>query len=489
MKKQSKIAMVLLWAAALIAVGLITSCNDTVEALTQEQLLENVTVDGVRAHLIAFQDIADKNNGNRIAGTSGYKASVDYVVDTLRASGYEPMLDEFPFQTLPIGTVQQTAPIQAKYESGIIWGSESGTVEGVVIPVDLALGKSDWPADPAETTSACNDSDFAGLDFSGDNDIALVQWGSCYIGTKITKAETAGAEAVLIMNQGSSPERMDQVIADTRLLANGLPSDIRIPVAGIKFDTGVILARARSQVQISVPEQALITQHNIIAELPGQDGSEVVMVGAHLDSLPGPGIEDNAAGCAAVLETAVQMSGMKPRRTIRFAWWGAEEQRQLGSAAYLQHLSQEELDKITMYLNFDLLAATNYGIFVYDGDGSDGFHDGPGPPGSAEIEEMFQHFYAERGVPTLGVNIGLNSDSLSFFYAGIPTGGVLTDPVPPRPKTDEEVALWGGTANAPYDAAYHSIKDNLENINEEALALNADAVAYATFQAAMHPEQ
>ena len=60
MKEQSNIAMVLLWAAALIAVGLITSCNHTIEALTQEQLLENVTVDGVRAHLIAFQDIADK---------------------------------------------------------------------------------------------------------------------------------------------------------------------------------------------------------------------------------------------------------------------------------------------------------------------------------------------------------------------------------------------------------------------------------------------
>jgi hypothetical protein len=487
MKKQAKITRVLLWAAALLAAGLIPACNQPAETLTQEQLLENVTLEGVRAHLVAFQEIADNNNGNRIAGTSGYEASVDYVVDTLRAAGYQPVLDEFSFHSLPLGTVQQTAPIQADYESGLISGSGSGTVEGVVIPVDLSLGKELWPADPATTTSACDDSDFAGLDFSGDNDIALVQWGGCYIGTKIKKAVAAGAEAVLIMNQGSGPDRMDQPIADARLLANGLPSDIQIPVAGIKFTGGITLAEEGSRARISIPEQTVIAQHNVIAELPGQDDSQVVMVGAHLDSLPGPGMGDNGACCAAVLETAVQMSGIKPSRTIRFAWWGAEEHGLVGSSAYLHHLSPDELEKISMYLNFDGLAATNYGIYVYDGDGSDRFHDGPGPPGSAEIEEIFQRFYADRGVPARGVNIGLDSDSRSFFNTGIATGGILTGS--DSPKSEEEVALWGGTANAPYDTEYHTTKDNLDNISDEALALNADAVAYATYQAAMHPDE
>ena len=62
----------------------------------------------------------------------------------------------------------------------------------------------------------------------------------------------------------------------------------------------------------------------------------VVMAGAHLDSVrAGPGIQDNGAASAAMLETAVQMAKVKPRNTVRFAWWGAEELGLVGSSAYV----------------------------------------------------------------------------------------------------------------------------------------------------------
>src|SRR5687767_10825250 len=57
--------------------------NDTFQKLT-----ECVTLSGVREHQAALQDIADDNGGNRAAGTSGYDASVDYVVARMRAAGY-----------------------------------------------------------------------------------------------------------------------------------------------------------------------------------------------------------------------------------------------------------------------------------------------------------------------------------------------------------------------------------------------------------------
>ena len=51
------------------------------------------------------------------------------------------------------------------------------------------------------------------------------------------------------------------------------------------------------------------TSENVLAETKGGDPDNVVMAGAHLDSVPaGPGINDNGSGSAAILELAQQMS-------------------------------------------------------------------------------------------------------------------------------------------------------------------------------------
>ena len=71
-----------------------------------------------------------------------------------------------------------------------------------MIPVDIVL---DLPRDPV--TSGCEASDFVGLDFSGTNDIALIQRGTCEFGVKAINAQTAGAEAVIIFNQGNTELR------------------------------------------------------------------------------------------------------------------------------------------------------------------------------------------------------------------------------------------------------------------------------------------
>lgn len=84
--------------------------------------------------------------------------------------------------------------------------------------------------------------------------------------------------------------------------------------------------------------------YNIIAEIPGTDPKAgYVMAGAHLDSwVAGDGSADNGAGTAMVMEAAriLQATGIRPKRTIRFALWAGEEQGILGSLAYVeQHLA------------------------------------------------------------------------------------------------------------------------------------------------------
>jgi Zn-dependent M28 family amino/carboxypeptidase len=97
----------------------------------------------------------------------------------------------------------------------------------------------------------------------------------------------------------------------------------------------------------------------------------VIHLGAHSDSVAaGPGINDNGSGSIGILEVAIQLAKFTINNAVRFSWWAAEEEGLLGSAAYVASLSQEELDKIRLYLNFDMIASPNFKYGIYDGDGS-----------------------------------------------------------------------------------------------------------------------
>ena len=76
----------------------------------------------------------------------------------------------------------------------------------------------------------------------------------------------------------------------------------------------------------------LVTSYNLIAESKAGRPDNVVVVGAHLDSVDtGPGIQDNGSGTAALLEVAQQMANVQPSNKVRFALWGADEAGLVGS--------------------------------------------------------------------------------------------------------------------------------------------------------------
>ena len=109
----------------------------------------------------------------------------------------------------------------------------------------------------------------------------------------------------------------------------------------------------------------------MIAEKEGVNDDNVVMAGAHLDSVEaGPGINDNGSGSAALLEVAQNLANHRPQNTLRFAWWAAEGSGLVGSTDYVEGLSQAERDRIALYLNFDMVGSPNYFFGVYDADQS-----------------------------------------------------------------------------------------------------------------------
>ncbi|HXV32513.1 MAG TPA: M28 family metallopeptidase [Gaiellaceae bacterium] len=440
---------------------------------TYRKVLECVTLEGVREHQAAFQAIADANGGTRAAGTPGYTGSVEYVVSRLEAAGWDVTLNEFPFTYLPPPTLQQLTPVNAMYATGAYTGSGTGTVQGNVIPVDINL------VPPRASTSGCEATDFNGINWGGPNDIALIQRGTCSFGIKAINAQNAGAEAVIIFNQGDTPLREGLIVGT--LLPDG--AGVVIPVVGGSFANGEALSQPGSTARIQVDPAESRPQVNVIAEKKSTrplGKGNVVMAGAHLDSVQaGPGIQDNGSGSAALIEVAEQLARVNPANTLRFAWWGAEEAGLIGSTAYVNGLSQEEKDEIALYLNFDMIGSPNYIFMTYDGDES-GFPAPPGvpiPDGSIQIEKTFESFYTLAGEPYDDAQFSGRSDYQAFILNDIPAGGLFTGAE--VPKTPEQAAIWGGTAGQQYDPCYHLACDTYDNISLHALDVNSDAVAFA----------
>jgi Zn-dependent M28 family amino/carboxypeptidase len=438
---------------------------------TYAKLLDCVTLEGVRAHQAAFQAIADANHdpfypGTRAAGTKGYQDSVDYVAGLLRKAGYQVTLDPFEFQFVFPALLQQLTPVTATYETGAFTNSGSGDVTGNVIAVDINL------APPRASTSGCEASDFAGLNFSGLSDIALIQRGTCTFAAKALNAQAAGAEAVVIFNQGNDPTREGLIVGT---LAPATPT---IPVVGASFADGAALAQPGSTAHVRVVPNETRTDVNVIAELPGENTNNVVMAGAHLDSVTeGPGINDNGSGSATILETALMMAKLKPENTVRFAWWGDEEGGLVGSTDYVDGLSQAERDRIAMYLNYDMVGSPNYIFMVYDADQSTFEAPVAIPDGSVAIEDLYESYYTKIGEPYDDSAFDGRSDYQAFIEAGIPSGGLFTGAE--EIKTAEQAQIWGGTVDAQFDPCYHLACDTFANNNDHALDVNSDLIAYA----------
>lgn len=448
---------------------------------TYQKLLECVTVDGVRTHQAAFQRIADADAnefypGTRASGTEGYANSVSYVAGLLEKAGYNVTLEPFEFTFTFPALLRQLTPTAATYATGAYTGSGSGDVTGTVIGVDLAL------TPPRASTSACEAADFDGLDLSGTGDVALVQRGTCSFAQKAQNAEAAGAEAVVIFNQGSDPTREGLIVGTL-----GANSGVTVPVVGASFAQGVALSAEGATARVRVLPSETRTDYNVIAELPGKNTGNVVMAGAHLDSVTaGPGINDNGSGSAAILEVALKLAKVKPENTLRFAWWGAEELGLVGSTAYVESLSQAELERIALYLNFDMVGSPNHIFMVYDADESSFNAPVPVPPGSVAIEDLFESFYTYAGEPYDDTAFSGRSDYQAFINNGVPSSGLFTGAE--GVKTAEQEAIWGGTAGDQYDPCYHQACDTLNNVDLKALDVNSDAIAFAVMTYAYSTE-
>jgi Zn-dependent M28 family amino/carboxypeptidase len=467
--------------ASLIALP--TAAGDDISA--SQGYRKAVTAQQIRTHLEALDRIGA--GSNRVGGSPEYEASADYVTAQLQSAGYTVTNHFFDFVYNADRTpavLTQVSPDPTTYLDGVDFSSmtysPNGDVSAQVWAVDLVLPHA--PSAGA-TTSGCETSDFAGFPAGA---IALVQRGTCTFEAKGVNAAAAGASAVVVFNDGGDAGRFGMAAGTL-----SQPQTHNAPVVGTTHALGADLANGvangntGSVARVRVDRvNELRTTRNLIAERAGAlDPSNVVVVGAHLDSVPrGPGVQDNGSGSATVLELARVMAerGIEPRNTVRFMWFGAEEFGLLGSRAYVTSLSAAELARIRAMLNFDMIASPNFVRFVYDGDNS-AFPANPpaiqpGPPGSGEIERLFRAYFDAVGLQSSQTPFNGRSDYGPFITAGIPGGGLFTGAE--GVKTAEEAAVYGGTAGRAYDHCYHLACDTVDNVNMTALDQMSDAAAH-----------
>jgi len=238
----------------------------------------------------------------------------------------------------------------------------------------------------------------------------------------------------------------------TRILADGTPVRLEFNIVNQTYPAG--------------------QSYNAVAEIRGTDkADEVVMLGGHLDSWhSATGATDNAIGCAVMMEAAriLQAIGVKPRRTIRVALWGGEEQGLLGSKAYVkEHFGtaenpKPEFHRFNGYFNVDSGTGRVRSASVF------------GPPEAGTVlREIFAPFvdFGMMGATASGTRPRAGgTDSASFSEAGLPGIGLSQDPI------EYNTYTW------------HTNLDTYERIIEEDVKKSAASIASAIYHLAMRDE-
>jgi len=206
---------------------------------------------------------------------------------------------------------------------------------------------------------------------------------------------------------------------------------------------------------------------NVLGEIPGSDlADQVVMIGAHFDSWhASPNASDNASGCAVALEAAriLKAVGAAPRRTIRVALWGGEEQGLFGSQEYVRrHFGNPKdaknpptpaYEKFSAYFNQDYGAGQYRGIYLQ------------GNEYARRLFAAWMEPFRDFGMTAISVQSVGSTDHVSFDQAGLPGFQFIQDRI-------------AGTAG-------HTNLDFLDTLSPEDLMKNAAVMAAFAYEAAM----
>jgi hypothetical protein len=396
----------------------------------------------------AFLETLTDTVGGRVTGSPQNRAASELILETLKEAGYEnARFEEYPL------------------ESRWTRGPASGRV---VSPIErpLAVGSYAWVPGTA-----------------GEIQAPLVDLGSPPSNDLPAPLDRLSGAAVLVdpRKVGSDPSFVMRAVlarklADAGAAAMLLPSDKSgrmvytsafgfyprgpLPVISVAKEDALFLRRllAKGPVRVAFDVQNRFDttpyrERNIIADLPGGSlRDEVVLLGAHFDSWdPAQGADDDGSGLAAVLEAAriLKSLNVKPRRTIRFAFFSGEEEACLGSRAYVK-AHEAELDSLRAVLIMDSGAQAPRGFQIQ---------------GRTDLEPSLNRILAPLrsfGAAGISLEASFDQDHAPFVVAGVPA-----------------FALW--VEEGEYDTHHHTVTDTFDKVDPRTLAVDTAVMAIAAY--------
>ncbi|HKB14212.1 MAG TPA: M20/M25/M40 family metallo-hydrolase [Vicinamibacterales bacterium] len=414
--------------------------------------------------------------GPRLTGTDAYERAARWAAQELRAAG----IDAVTLETFAIADGWQrdrasariVAPIEKTLHVAALGWTPSTRDGGVVADV-VALGR-ETPARIAASAARLQgrivllpDNDASGPSEivarrHREIDAALRDAGALAILSPDPDAEISGAAH----DRDGSAVSADLLSARDRAAGAALGA---LPAAQIGADDARTIRALldRGSVRMAIDLQNRVTPgpvkvSNVVGEIRGRDRlREWVLVGAHLDSWDlGPSAQDNATGVAMVLDAARAIAALdqRPRRSIRLALWGGEEEGQLGSGAYVR-AHAGELDNCVAVLNSD--AGTGRLI-------------GWTAPGRADVatavRPLLEPLQRAVGAITFDTSMryAFQSDGAAFIRAGIPTLDLNAD-------------------DSHYEEIHHKTTDTIDRVDSVQLTAGAAAVAATAYAIADAP--
>ena len=473
-----------LLAAATVAGAASTAAQDDTLQRIRSEALERSRVMALFDHLVTVI-------GPRLTGSPGYKAAADWSRDTLASFGLQnARLEPFEFgrgwvlDSLVLEMVEPRYMPLIGYAEG--W---SAPTRGEIVGQPVFAG-----AGTADEIAAMKDRLAGAIVLSQPLVEGFV---------REDRAQPTASETPVRIGAPPMPRQGSRSQDDTRRIAQIVrEAGPGVVLRGSAGEHGTVFVLGRDQRENAVPSVVLAAEHynmvarmvqrgipvkmrvnvrtryltddtnsyNVLAEIPGADpalSSEVVLLGAHLDSWhSAPGATDNADGTAAAMEAMriLKTLGLRPKRTIRVALWGGEEQGLLGSRAHVRaHYAGEKnaaaREKLAVYLNLDPGMGPIYGWYAENDPAALALFD--------RWLEPLKPVGARRNIP---VGIG-STDHVSFREAGIPGFNPVQDYVTYDVRT------------------HHTNVDTYERVREEDLKQNAIVLAWFVYNAAMTDEK
>jgi hypothetical protein len=385
--------------------------------------------------------------GGRITGSPGSRAAAELILKELKGAGFDNAhSEEYKLASVwehGAATGEVVSPVERRLIVGS-YGWVPGTSGPIEVPVaDYGLATAD-PAPPLDR-------------FKGSAvivDLRSSGLSTAYVGIRAVLARrlaSAGAAAMFIVSD--KPDRM------VYTSAFGFYPRAPLPVLSIASEDAAFLRRllAKGRVKIRLDVQNSFTaspgtERNVVADLPGDDTREMVLLTAHFDDWdPAQGANDNGAGVAVVLEAAriFKRLGIRPRHTIRFVFFSGEEQLSNGSRAYIDR-HRAELDSIRAVFNIDCGAHPPLGFKIH---------------GRTDLEQPSRKLLeplAALGAGRISLEADFDSDQETFIVAGVPIYSLYVEP-------------------QDYDARHHTIIDTFERVDPMMVKLETAVMAVAAY--------